>query len=114
VKLRPYQQEAIDQTMAWMRGNDGNLVCSLATGSGKSVIIGEFCRYALEKYPHTRILMLVHTRELIAQNHEKLKKLWFDAPVGIYSAGLNKKQIRQITYAGIQSIHSKHEEIGSC
>jgi DNA repair protein RadD len=112
VKLRPYQQEAIDQTMAWMRGNDGNLVCSLATGSGKSVIIGEFCRYALEKYPHTRILMLVHTRELIAQNHEKLKKLWFDAPVGIYSAGLNKKQIRQITYAGIQSIHSKHEEIG--
>lgn len=112
MKLRPYQQDAIDQTINWLRNNEGNLVVSLATGSGKSVVIGEFCRLALQKWPRTKILMLVHTRELIAQNHDKLKQIWFDAPVGIYSAGLNQKKIRQITYAGIQSIHNHAEKLG--
>ena len=83
VKLRAYQQDSINQIMDWLRNNKGNLAVSLATGSGKSVIIAEFCRYALELYPDTKILMLVHSRELIAQNYEKLKTIWPDAPVGI-------------------------------
>mgnify|MGYP003648849704 CR=1 FL=1 len=112
IVLRPYQQEAIDQTLAWLGKEDGNLVCSLPTGAGKSVVIAEFCRYALQKYQGTKILMLVHVRELIEQNHDKLKTIWKDAPVGIYSAGLNRREIKDITYAGIQSIHNRHEELG--
>jgi len=112
MKLRPYQQDTIDQTLSWLGGNDGNLVCSLPTGAGKSVVIAEFCRYALQKYPGTKILMLVHVRELISQNHDKLKTIWKGAPVGIYSAGLNRKDIDDITYAGIQSIHNRHKELG--
>lgn len=112
MQLRPYQQKAIDQTLEWLSLNDGNLVCSLSTGAGKSVIIAEFCRYALQKYEGTKILMLTHVRELIKQNHDKLEKIWPQAPVGIYSAGLNKKEIKPITYAGIQSIYKKHEELG--
>jgi DNA repair protein RadD len=112
VKLRPYQIEAIDQTLNWLEKEDGNLAVSLSTGSGKSVIIGEFCKFALQKYPDTKILMLTHVRELISQNHDKLKTIWPEAPVGIYSAGLNSKEIKPITYAGIQSIHNRHEELG--
>ena len=112
LRLRSYQQKAIDQTLDWMDKNQGNLVVSLATGAGKSVIIGEFCRYALQTYQGTKILMLVHTKELIAQNHERLKTIWPEAPVGIFSAGLKQKNMDQITYAGIQSIHRRHEDIG--
>lgn len=112
LRLRSYQQKAIDQTLDWMDKNQGNLVVSLATGAGKSVIIGEFCRYALQTYQGTKILMLVHTKELIAQNHERLKTIWPEAPVGIFSAGLKQKNMDQITYAGIQSIHKHPEKVG--
>lgn len=112
MKLRKYQQDSIDQTLSWLENKEGNLAVSLSTGAGKSVIIAEFCRYALQKYPGTKILMLVHVRELISQNYEKLKTIWPESPVGIYSAGLNRKEIKPITYAGIQSIHNKHEELG--
>lgn len=112
MKLRPYQQKTIDQTLQWMDHHQGNLACVLPTGAGKSVVIGEFCRYALTEYPETRILMLVHTRELIRQNHDKLKTIWPDAPVSIYSAGLNSKRINRITYAGIQSIHNHAKKVG--
>lgn len=111
--LRDYQQRAIDQCYAWMRDNDGNPCIVIPTGGGKSHIIAALCKDALQTWPETRILMLTHVRELIAQNAEKMRLHWPNAPMGIYSAGLGKRNLGEpITFAGIQSVRTKADRMG--
>lgn len=114
--LREYQQRTIDQLYAWFNaGNQGNPCLVLPTGAGKSHIIAALCKDALQSWPETRILMLTHSRELIGQNAEKLRQHWPNAPMGIYSAGLKRKELGEpITFAGIQSVRTKASQIGHC
>jgi DNA repair protein RadD len=112
--LRDYQQRTITELYAWFEaGNEGNPCLVLPTGSGKSHIIAALCKDALQSWPETRILMLVHVRELISQNAEKMRQHWPNAPLGIYSAGLGRKDLGEpITFAGIQSVRTKAKQIG--
>ena len=112
--LRDYQQKSIDDLYAWFQaGNQGNPCLVLPTGSGKSHIIAALCKDALQSWPETRILMLTHVKELIAQNAEKMRQHWPNAPMGIYSAGLKRKELGEpITFAGIQSVRTKAQQIG--
>lgn len=114
MKLRHYQQRAIDELYQWFRDNtQGNPCMVLPTGAGKSVIIAALCRDALTSWPETRILMLTHSRELVGQNAERMRSMWPNAPLGIYSAGLNKRQLGEpITFGSIQSLAAKAKEIG--
>lgn len=108
IELRDYQREAIDALYRYFEQHDGHPLLVLPTGSGKSVIQAAFQREALAQWPSTRILLLTHVRELIAQNYEKLMTLWPQAPAGIYSAGMGRRDIgAQILFAGIQSIHKR-------
>ena len=112
--LRDYQQRAIDQLYAWFsEHSEGHPCLELPTGSGKSHIVAALCKDALQSWPETRILMLTHVRELIEQNAEKMLQHWPNAPLGIYSAGLKRKQLAEpITFAGIQSVRKRADEIG--
>lgn len=112
--LRDYQQRTIDDLYAWFaEGNEGNPCLVLPTGAGKSHIIAALCKDALQQWPETRILMLTHVKELIAQNAEKMRQHWPNAPMGIYSAGLGRKELGEpITFAGIQSVRTKAKQIG--
>ena len=112
--LREYQQRTIDQLYAWFgEGNQGNPCLVLPTGSGKSHIIAALCKDSLQSWPETRILMLTHVKELIAQNAEKMRQHWPNCPLGIYSAGLGRKDLGEpITFAGIQSVRTKAQQIG--
>lgn len=108
INLRPYQKEAIDSTFRYFADNDGNPLIVLPTGTGKSVVIAEFCRQTLTDWPDTKILVVTHVRELIKQNHDELKTLWPEAPAGINSAGLKKRDYEpSIVFCGIQSVHKK-------
>jgi DNA repair protein RadD len=112
LKLRSYQTEAIDALYTWFQQNDGNPLIVLPTGSGKSLVQAKIFEDALA-WPNTRCLSITHSQELISQNHAQLMRLWPEAPAGIYSAGLGKKQHHhQITFAGIQSVFKKPELIG--
>jgi len=112
--LRDYQQRTIDQLYAWFEGgHQGNPCLVLPTGSGKSHIVAALCKDALQNWPETQVLMLTHVKELIEQNAEKMRQHWPGAPMGIYSASIGKKQLGEpITFAGIQSVHSKSRQIG--
>jgi len=111
--LRDYQQRSIEMLYEWMRKNDGNPCLVLPTGAGKSWIIAELCRNALANWKETRILMLSHQKELIEQDAEKLRLLWPNAPMGIYSASIGKRDIGEpITFASVQSVAKKHNLIG--
>lgn len=112
MELRDYQVNAVQSLWTYFQHHKGNPVCALPTGTGKSIIIGEFIRGAFDQYPDQRILMLTHVKELIEQNAEKLLQLWPTAPVGIFSAGLGRKEVAPITYAGIASVWRTPEVFG--
>jgi DNA repair protein RadD len=114
MKLREYQQRAIDDLYKWFNEkNKGNPCLVLPTGSGKSHIVAALCKDALHSWPETRVLMLTHVKELISQNAEKMMQHWPGAPLGIYSSSLRMKQLGEpITFAGIQSVRNKAEQIG--
>ena len=77
IQPRPYQRTSIDQLYTWFRANPvGNPLLVLPTGSGKSIILATLIQEALANWPQTRILMLTHVRELIAQNADKLRLVW--------------------------------------
>lgn len=106
--LRYYQTEAVDATYRWFEENPGNPLIVLPTGTGKSVVIAEFCRQTLASWPDTKIVVVTHVRELIRQNAEEMIRLWPEAPIGINSAGLGRRDTQDpIVFAGIQSVHNK-------
>jgi DNA repair protein RadD len=114
MKLRDYQQRSIDELYNWFNaGHKGNPCMVLPTGSGKSHIVAALCKDALQQWPETKVLMLTHVKELIAQNAEKMREHWQNAPLGIYSSSLRKKQLGEpITFAGIQSVRDKAHQLG--
>ena len=112
--LRDYQQRAIDALNDWFASHpEGNPVLELPTGAGKSHVIAAFIKSAVTEWPETRVLMLVHSAELIGQNAEKMREHWRGAPLGIYSASMRQKTLHApITFAGIQSIHKHSSRLG--
>lgn len=104
MKPRDYQSAAVDAVFDWFGRETGNPLVVAPTGSGKSLIAALFCRRAIEAYPGTRILVLTHVKELIAQNHAQLLRHWPQARASIYSAGLGARNLSgQVVFAGIQS-----------
>lgn len=115
IELRDYQSRALSMLYDWLEKNTGHPCVVLPTGSGKSVVIAELCRQAITEWPETRILMLTRSVELINQNAEKLRTIWPDAPMGIYSASAGKKQLGEpITIGGPLSIVRVTKKIGHC
>ncbi len=110
--LRWYQAEAVQALYDYFSEKSGNPVIAAPTGTGKSLIIAEFIRSAFEAYPGQKMMMLTHVKELIGQNYKKLLECWPTAPAGIYSAGLGRKEIRPIVFAGIQSVVGKSPLFG--
>ncbi len=113
--LRPYQSAAIQSIYDYFSKNAGNPLITIPTAGGKALVMSSFIEGVLKVYPDQRILIITHVRELIEQNHAELKNLWPQAPAGIYSAGLKKREIRaQILFAGIQSIHKRVYDVQQC
>ena len=110
--LRDYQERAVSMTYEWMASHQGNPCIVAPTGSGKSWIIAALCEDVLRRWPETRrILVLSHVKELLQQDADKIIKAWPEAPIGVYSAGLNSRQIERITVAGIQSVYRRAAEL---
>jgi len=103
ITLRPYQQDAIDRIIRDIE-KPGNSLCSLPTGSGKSIIIAEVARQINQD-----VLILSPSKEITEQNLEKLMNYVSRDEIGVYSASMNEKVIKRFTLATIGSIY-KHPE----
>lgn len=112
--LRSYQIESVTSLWDWfLRHPDGHPILELPTGSGKSIILAEICRQALTNWPGSRILMTVKSKELCEQNLEKLLHVWPDAPAGVHSASVGRKDIgHDILYTTIGSVYQKAHLLG--
>ncbi|SNC65745.1 ATP-dependent helicase IRC3 [Marinobacter sp. es.048] len=98
LKLRPYQQEAVEATLNHFRKSDESALIVLPTGAGKSLVIAELARLAKRK-----ILVMTHVKELVEQNYAKYQS--YGLTGGIFSAGLKRKESHhQVTFASVQSV----------
>lgn len=108
MKPRDYQDAAVAALWRYFGEHKGNPLVLMPTGTGKSVVIGEFVRSVLAAYPSQRVLCVTHIETLIRQNHEKLLRVWPGAPAGIYSAGVGRRDtFHPIIFCGIQSVYDK-------
>jgi len=111
--LRWYQQEAVEAVFNYLRHESGSPVIVLPTGAGKSIVLAEIAQRVVKQYQR-RVLIVAHRKELLTQNAEKVRLLLPDVDVGIYSAGLNARDVdHDVICCGIQSIYDKAHLLGS-
>ena len=90
MKLRYYQEEAVDETLKWLDTQPTYPLIVLPTGSGKTIVFTTIIKQLFERDPDCRILILAHRQELISQAKDKLLSVWSSAPCGILAAGLKE------------------------
>ena len=107
---REYQTEAINAIFNYFYSNKrGNPLVVAPTGSGKSIMISLLCDIVFKKWPDQKILIISHVKEILRQNLRVIKEHMDNKAIGMYSAGLRSKTLKDITIAGIQSIYNKPE-----
>lgn len=107
MQLRPYQQAAVDAVYQHLRTREDNPCVVLPTGSGKTPVLATICRDAAVQWDG-RALVLAHVKELLEQSVGKLRALCQDLSVGVYSAGLRRRDTsHRVIVAGIQSVYKR-------
>ena len=87
-----------------MKNNpDNHPLVAMPTGSGKTVVLADIILKAIARWPTTNVLVLSHVREILMQDYDSIK-FHTGIDVGIYSVGLKKRERKQVTVAGIQSV----------
>ncbi|QPX75445.1 putative ATP-dependent helicase [Serratia phage vB_SmaS_Opt-169] len=113
---RYYQTDAVNNAWKWVQSHHGRMpVIVLPTGSGKSVVVPRIWQKGKELFPFKKLRMVVTvpSKELCAQNAEKLKAMLPGVSVGIYSASLDRFDTdTDIICATIGSIAKKYDCIG--
>lgn len=111
--LRYYQEEAVQSIFRYFEVERGNPLVVMPGGTGKSHVISGFTQRAFGFYPNQRFMVLTHVKELIEQDASKLIEAWPLAPVGIYSAGMGRKDTHAaITFGGVASVVKATEIFG--
>lgn len=110
--LRPYQQDALDTLWRYLAARDGNPALVLPTGAGKSPLMAAIAQQAVQQW-QGRVGILAHVQELVSQNAAKLLQLWPEAPMGVYAAGLKRKdRFDKIVVMQIQSVATRAHSLG--
>ncbi len=103
--LRDYQTEAIADLHRRWDGGDTRVPMVLATGLGKTVIFAHLIAQWVQSNVSKRVMVLVHTDELVQQAYKKIKDVAPDLHVGIVKAERNEVTARVIV-ASVQSLRS--------
>lgn len=103
MKLRGYQQTAVDRIL-WDRKNPGNSIICLPQGSGKSLVIA-----AVADKLQAPVLIICPNKEILEQDLEKMTHYMKREDIGVFSASMNEKTIKRVTFGTIQSMYKKTE-----
>lgn len=102
--LRPYQQDVVHALHPFEPGKKHLAV--VPTGGGKSLIVAQLAHDAW--LLGQRTLIITHVQELVEQNALEITALDPTLDVGVYCAGLGKREVgKPITVASIQSIYKR-------
>lgn len=111
ITLRPYQQEAVDKTIEWIKKSTLPCLTEMSVGAGKSIFIAEVARI-IHGMSGKRVLCIAPRSELVVQNHGKYKALGLRA--SIYSASANQKSLRHpVVFATPMTFRPVAQRLGS-
>ena len=111
ITLRPYQQEAVDKTIEWIKKSTLPCLTEMSVGAGKSIYLAEVARI-IHGMSGKRVLCLAPRSELVIQNHSKYKGLGLEA--SIYSASAGQKNLRHpVVFATPMTFKKVAKRIGS-
>lgn len=103
ITLRPYQKQVVDKIM-WAKDLPGNDVITVAQGGGKSVIIAETANRLGRP-----VVVVCPNKEILEQNVEKMSHVMPREDIGIFSASMNEKTVKKVTFGTIQSMYKVTE-----
>jgi len=112
MSLRPYQQQAHDAAINWIKNTTDSCVLELPTGSGKSLIVAEIANtlHKISKGKH--ILCLVPSKELLEQNAEKYRDTGNQC--SLFSASVGETCIKHpVVFGTPVSVKNKIHRFGS-
>lgn len=111
MNLRPYQQEAVDAIMSWVRRSTEPCLIEAATGAGKSLLVADIARQVHES-SGKRVLCLAPSAELVTQNREKF--LATGNPASIFSASAGGISLRHpVVFGTPLTVKNKIQRFGS-
>ena len=87
MELRPYQKAAVEAVYTHLRTKDNNPCVVIPTGGGKTPVLATIVSDAIQKWDG-RVMIVSHVKELLEQATDKIKTIYQDADVGIFSSGL--------------------------
>jgi len=91
MKLRHYQQDAVDAVIAWIRKSTKPCCVEAPTGCGKSHVIAAIAHW-INKQSKKKVLVIAPTGELVEQDYEKY--LATGEPASMFSASVGRKELR--------------------
>ena len=108
--LRPYQQEAVDAVMKYVKRNTDTCMIEVATGGGKAILCADIARQLHDLSKGKRVLIIVPTAELVKQNKEAFDLTGM--PSSIYSASVSKSLRHKVVFCTPMSFKPKAKEMG--
>lgn len=112
MQLRYYQHDAVQAVIKHLYEYSNNPCIEIPTGGGKTPVIATLAKHAVTEW-NARVCIVSHVKELLEQSVDKLRIVAPDLDVGVYSAGLKRRDKTQsVIVAGIQSIHKRAFDIG--
>ena len=117
IKPRQYQLDAVNSIFNYWsnNGNKGNPCIVMPVGSGKSLTMAHFVKTCFDKFGSkmSKILIMTHVKELIEQDYQAVIDYWNGADIGIYSASLKSKNVKnKIVCCGVQSVANSYTDFG--
>jgi len=110
--LRPYQQEAHDAIIQWIKKCTSHCLIEAATGAGKSHIIAAVADTIHKISGGKHILCLAPSRELVIQNREKFSLT--GNPSSVFSASVGEKSLRHpVVFGTPMTVKNKIRRFGS-
>lgn len=104
--LRSYQRQSLDALRDKWKTEGNRQAIVLPTGGGKTVCFAHLAAEHLRDHPGTRVLVLVHTDELVNQAYAKIRAIAPHLEAGIVKAA--KNEIRaDVIVASVQSLRSE-------
>lgn len=105
LRMRDYQQECIDDLLKRWDAGSVRVPNVLATGLGKTVIFAHLAKLYTATNRGKRVLVLVHTDELVQQAYGKMRQIAPHLTIGIVKAERNEVTAH-IIIASVQSLRS--------
>ncbi len=99
---RYYQSESAEAALKSIQKKGSNPICAVPTGAGKTIIICLIIIEYIKNNADKNILVVSHVKEILRQNYKELDNE-LNESIGLYSAGLSRKDVERVTVVGMQS-----------